>query len=111
MSLYYESHITIEPVFGSKLETFKEIAFLHGFRVAKLLMDKGELSTKDSFCTSRGDIYDELCVRTHDCVQELQEHGFVVFRYKIEDTLIDSRIFDKFQILGEQYGYRKSRLS
>lgn len=37
---YYESHITIEPVFEEKLEQVKDIAATYNFRVAKLFNEK-----------------------------------------------------------------------
>lgn len=37
---YYESHITIEPVFDDKLELASNIAIKYKFKVASLLMQK-----------------------------------------------------------------------
>lgn len=97
-NLYYESHITIDPVFGQDLENFKKLCNDYDFRVAKLLMEKTP-SVKDSFCTSRSNLYTDIVSRTIDLVKDLQESGFKVRRYKIEDTLVDSKIKDKYELL------------
>jgi hypothetical protein len=94
--MYYEAHVTIEPVFGTKLRTFKAIARDYKFRVADLFLqkrseDKPERSRFDSFCTGRGTDYDELKARTVECVLDLHHSGFDVWRYKIEKVLLDER--------------------
>ncbi len=96
MSLYYEAHITIEPVFDDRLEEFKQFANTQQFRVADLLMQKRsedtpERSKFDTFCTGRDTNLILLKVRMSILLHWLQNHGFKVWRYKIEDTLIDSR--------------------
>jgi len=56
--LYYESHVTVEPVFDERLEKFKEICAPHTFKPAKLLMKKRSFDTPvrseyDTFCTGK----------------------------------------------------------
>lgn len=102
--MYFESHITIDPVFEDELELFKKVAARHSFRVAKLLMRKREGSedephVDDSFCTSRSESWDIIYRNTIDMVMDLRSNGFVVKRYKIEDTVIDSNIKDEYNIL------------
>lgn len=97
-SLYYESHITIDPVFGEELQNFKAVCLGFNFRVAKLLMEKTP-STKDAFCTGRSNNYTDIVERTVGLVQALRQVGFKVRRYKIEDTVIDSHIKDKYELL------------
>ena len=96
-NLYYESHVTIAPVVGEELQLFKSICGTLDFRVAKLLMEK-TLTDIDSFCTSRSNIYTDIVERTIELVEVLMTAGFVVRRYKIEDTLVDSNIQDKFEL-------------
>src|SRR5690349_10698437 len=96
MSLYFEAHVTIEPVFDDRLTRFQEVCGWHGFRAAELLMkkrsaDTPERSQHDSFCTGRDQIYELLERRMRMLVQDLRREGFQVWRYKIEDTIIDSR--------------------
>jgi hypothetical protein len=94
--LYFEAHVTIEPVFEERLEQFKAICKRHGFRAAELLMKKRkedtvERSKYDTFCTGRGKHYDDLLQRTLAVVSDAAEAGLSVWRYKIENTLIDVR--------------------
>lgn len=95
--LYFESHITIEPVFGEKLEDLKEIVSQYSFKVAELLMSKRkedtpERSRFDTFCTLRGSNWKEIEANTIKCVDLLTVSGFKVWRYKIENTLLDVRM-------------------
>ena len=95
--LYFESHVTIEPVFDRRLDTFKFICMNYGFRVAELLMkkrpdDTPERSQFDTFCTGRSKFYDDLHLRMVNLVKALQENDFQVWRYKIENTLLDVRL-------------------
>jgi hypothetical protein len=99
MSLYYESHVTIEPVFDERLKQLKAECLAYGFRVADLLMkkrsaDKAERSKHDTFCTGRDKEYQPLLDRTLALVTRLQALDFKVWRYKIEDALVDSKIDD-----------------
>lgn len=97
--LYYEAHITIEPVFDAARDRAAEIAKASGFKLAHLLMQKrkddtAERSKHDTFMTGHGKAYHDLCGRLVICVHSLHAAGFKVWRYKIEDTLIDSRTQD-----------------
>lgn len=96
VALYLEAHVTIEPVFGERLELAGEIAKAHKFRLADLLMQKEreatpERSDKDTFMTGHSRYLSDILVRTRGLVQSLQHHGFTVWRYKVEDTVLDSR--------------------
>lgn len=97
-NLYYESHITIDPVYEDGLAKFKKLAAKYNFRVAKLLMEKTP-STLDSFCTSRSKEYTQIVNDTICLVEALRGEGFHVRRYKIEDTLVDSKIEDRYKLL------------
>lgn len=94
---YYESHITIEPVFDDKLEKFKEICTKQNFRVAKLLMqkDRNETATrsnKDSFCTGHSKDYNDILLRMNKICAELKECKYEVWRYKIEAVILDEKL-------------------
>ena len=102
--MYYECHVTIEPIFDDRLMTAQEIAKRHGFRVAELLMqrrkeDTQERSKDDTFMTGRSSLKDDLISRMRALMLELSSCGFMVWRYKIEDTIIDSKIDDVFGVL------------
>lgn len=98
--LYYEAHITIEPVFDTQLKVVEAICHKHKFRLADLFMQKRkndtpERSKFDTFATTRSKNYADIRGRTEKCVRQLQEYGFNVWRYKIEDTLLDVRLKDE----------------
>lgn len=104
--LYFEAHVTLEPVFEDRLEFLKAIAQQYHFRVADLLMQKspsGEAtpSQKDSFCTSRSKEWKIIESRTRYFVNALRSRGFKVYRYKIENTIMDSKIHDEMEIMPD----------
>lgn len=94
-ALYYECHVTIEPLTGPALDNLKSTAKTFGFRVADLLMVKAdgstEKSSRDSFCTTRGELYEDVVKRMLGLIAVLHFDGVKIRRYKIEDTLLDSR--------------------
>lgn len=97
---YYESHITIEPVFGEDLEKVAQLAREHSFKVADLLMQKRKTDTpvrssKDTFCTGRGKDYSDLEGRMMDLAKAIRMAGFDVWRTKIEAILYDVRFKPK----------------
>lgn len=107
MTLYYESHITIEPVFDAKLERASSLAKEHGFKIAELLMkkraeDTPERSQHDTFMTGHSAEYVDLKVRMINLIVALKENGFTLWRYKIEGVVMDSRTEDTLRLLGDQ---------
>lgn len=101
-ALYFECHITIAPVFGYRLEKAKELGEAYYFRVADLLMQKQEEDTPtrskyDTFLTGRHKNYKILEARMYGCIYYLKNLGFQVWRFKIEDTLLDSKLQPELQ--------------
>lgn len=104
--LYFECHITIEPVFDERLSEAKEVGIRSGFHIADLLMrkrakDTEERSKNDTFMTARNVNYENLEARMMQCIRNLKAAGFKVWRYKIEDTLIDSKHEDELGLLAD----------
>jgi hypothetical protein len=102
--LYFECHITIQPVFEEDYEIVRTIAAKHGFRIAELLMkkrkeDSAERSMYDTFITSHSRSLSDMKYRMLTCCKELQVHQFKVWRYKIEDTVLDSKKDDLYDIV------------
>ena len=102
--LYYECHITIEPVFDERLALADCISDKNYFRVADLLMQKRheDLPTRskfDTFMTGRHKNDQILRDRMLSTIKDLQSHGFVVWRYKIEDTICDSKLDDLYKVI------------
>lgn len=103
--LYFESHCTISPQFDKDLERVKLICANHSFRVADLLMQKrkedvAERSKYDTFATGRSEDYEDLKTRTLNLVRDLEYNGFQVYRFKIENTLLDSKYDDSMYPLA-----------
>jgi hypothetical protein len=102
--MYYECHITIEPVYDDNLSKVSDIARECGFKLADLLMKKRETDTevrssKDTFMTGHSKDLDDMKSRMLTAIQMLNDSGFIVWRYKIEDIVLDSRIDDCYGIL------------
>lgn len=104
MPLYYECHITIEPVLpinGDRFEYLSRIASSCGFRIADLLMQKrpedtAERSKYDTFMTSHSDEFWKIENNLKLCMYKLREAGFKAWRYKIEAVNVDSRHSDTY---------------
>ena len=97
-TLYYESRVTIDPVTDeARHATLERVAYTHGYHVAKLVMHKGPV--KDSFMTARGTRYADTVRALQALVKDLNAEGFVVRRYKIEDTVLDSNRQDELRLL------------
>lgn len=100
--LYYECHITIEPVFDDLRKKASIIAKKHKFKLAELIMKKsrkstGERSNKDTFMTSHSINLEDIKNRMLACIHDLENSGFQVWRSKIEDTVIDTKYDRKKQ--------------
>lgn len=89
--LYFESHVTLDPCEGERLEALKRVAERHGFRVGDV--------PDDSFCTARDESFGVISGVTAEFCRALTANGFVVRRYKIENTLVDSNVHDQFGLL------------
>lgn len=105
--LYFEAHVTIEPVFDARRDQAGVLARMFGFKLADLLMKKrqvetAERSAHDTFMTGHGQVLEDLTERTRALVEALQAAGFQVWRYKIEDTILDSRTDDVLGLLTKQ---------
>lgn len=103
--LYYECHVTIDPIFGEELNLAKIISKQWGFKVAELLMQKRkedtpERSKYDTFMTGHAKNYEDLCRRMTCLIGALEVEGYVIRRAKIEDTLFDTKHGDTLEELS-----------
>ncbi len=88
----FECHITVEPVFGDRLQILRERSDRFSFRVADLVMVKNqERSSMDSFCIGHGTDYDEIHHRGYQLIDSLKACGFKIYRIKIEEIVTDVR--------------------
>lgn len=96
---YFEAHVTIDPVHGKDRCNVDDISRANHFKLAKLFMVKGVEASEDTFITGHAIELDLLTLRLRSLVASLQASGYVVRRYKIEDTVLDSRIQDELELL------------
>lgn len=90
--IYFECHITIEPVEGERFALFEHICSKWEFKPATLLMQKTKDPSKlDSFCTGKNKQYLPLANRMYWMLEDLGQESFKVYRYKIEAILLDQR--------------------
>jgi hypothetical protein len=91
--LYYECHITIDPVVGEQLDKVNTLAATSGFKVANLMKATGEPNDKDAFMTAHAAPNGLVDLRTRmaNLVASLLLAGFIVRRFKIEAVIEDSR--------------------
>jgi len=98
--LYYESHVTIDPVVGERYAYCAAVGAFAGFRLAELFMLKdGTPHTEDTFMTCRTKDLEGIKSRTLSVVQELERNGFHVRRWKIEHVILDSKSGDDLEVL------------
>lgn len=105
MNLYYECHVTIEPIFDNDLSIASNIAYNNKFKIANLLMQKRKEDTPqrsryDTFMTGHDKDYRALEAKMISLIKELQTNGFKVWRYKIESILLDSKKNDFLSLLS-----------
>jgi len=113
-ALYYEAHVTIEPVFDDRLDKFTAICKERKFRVADLVMQKrkedtAERSKYDSFCTGHGPDGQELKTRMFSLLDDLKKEAYQIWRYKIEVVPLDSRYNDSEYPLDKSVCPEKER--
>jgi hypothetical protein len=97
--LYYEAHITVEPYMeGSKLDnSMKRACEKFHMRVSKFLMFHEGGEQPKAFTSMRDEKFQDIYDRLFLAVNYLEQYGHKVLRYKIEDTLFDSKHGDKFE--------------
>lgn len=103
-SLYYECHITIDPIFEEERDKLQNLIKPYKFKLANLLMQKRkedlpELSKYDSFMTAHDKTELGMFNNMKEILKVLKLHGYVIRRYKIEKIIIDSRTNDILEIM------------
>ena len=96
---YYEAHVTIRPVKGELLGKFHAVCRNFRFHVATFTKDSA--GPDSLICTGRSKSQDDLNERMLNVIHDLRDAGLTVTRYKLESTLLDSRIDDTTLPLGE----------
>jgi len=100
---YFEAHITVEPEIHTRTLQFRKICEFSGWHVSSFLMFNEKVANDKKpkmFCSWRGTEYAVAVQAVIDMVGLLRNRNFNVLRYKIEDTLIDSKIEDHLKIVN-----------
>lgn len=88
----------MEPIPQAQAEEFTKLCKEFGFWSSDwALADK----KYKFFATSRGVERQDIFERMQRLIERLKEQKFKVFRYKIEDTVLDSNISDELQLLDK----------
>lgn len=92
--MYYECHVTIDPVYDKKLEQVKVIAMHSEFKVAKFIMQK-DGGVEDTFMTAHDASLERIVKNLDKLLHELQD-VVLVRRYKIEHIIFDTKLHGIF---------------
>jgi hypothetical protein len=94
----FECHVTLEPIIqGQALAQEREarledLATKSNFKIATLLMRDGTRSRDNSFCSAKNIDYNYLIEDMISFLCDLKKEGYKVYRYKIEQILLDVKI-------------------
>ena len=89
--LYHEAHITVEPATDRTFDQFRMAWTDDQWRVSAFSEDDVDDIQGKWFITSRHESYAALADMVRAQVEALEGGGLTVQRYKIEDTLLDSK--------------------
>ncbi len=96
--LYYEAHITVKPNLEiiplHDWHTFREWAEAHDFRASRFDVDEVDHYDGAWFLSNRSTNLEEMKDRINYAVNILTQCNYKVLRWKIEDTLLDSKYGD-----------------
>lgn len=110
----YEIHITIEPLLtDSERGRITQTIERTGFRLADLLMakrptDTPERSKFDTFITGHRDDLGEAYKAVRLVVDLIQRSGYKVWRYKVEEIILDSKHADTWGLFSNNPGYNST---
>jgi len=95
--LYFEAHITVDrPEHVGMLfwERFVRIGEKYDWKCSKFDQDDVDGYHDKWFMGARDTDFEQLKIRMKDTIKTLTEFWFNVIRFKIEDTLLDSKYGD-----------------
>jgi hypothetical protein len=92
---YFEAHITVEPHPEHTFEELAEMCREFEWKASRFEVDEVDDIAGKWFMSARDTNYLRLFHRTQGMVYSLGQADTEVLRYKIEETLIDSKCGDK----------------
>ena len=102
--LYYEAHITVEAGLDCYWTDFTNL-FPGTFKCSKFDEDQVDDYNGKWFMSARDTDLDSIILTIRMAVERLEHLGFSVLRWKIEDTVLDSKYGDTFKEKPEQLYY------
>lgn len=95
--LYYEAHITVEAAPDDEWGRFSHSARVSGWRASRFSEDEVDDMDGKWFLSTRDIDYDKIKDDIISAICWMEDNGFQVLRYKIEDTLLDSKHGDTIE--------------
>ena len=114
VQMKYEIHITIAPLLtDSERERVSQAIRGTGFKLADLLMakrptDTPERSKFDTFITGHRDDLGDAYQMVKHVVGLIQKAGYNVWRYKVEEIILDSKHADTWGLFSNNPGYNST---
>lgn len=95
----YEAHITVEPMVAESFsyEDFAENVLRHRWRASKFDHDDVDGIAGKWFISYASDDRLTITTETRNMVRFLEAEGFTVLRWKVEETLFDSKHGDALE--------------
>lgn len=97
--LYYEAHITVEGGAEAEWPAFVASANAHAWRASKFEVDEVDHYDGAWFLSFRSEKLDIIARAVDSMVIDLATSNYTVRRWKIEDTLFDSKHGDILETL------------
>lgn len=88
--LYFESHITVEDD-GGVFDTFAAWARGRDWRASRFSEDEVDDYNGKWFMSARGTDLEATKTHSKETLMGLYDAGYTVLRWKVEDTLLDSK--------------------
>lgn len=89
--LYYEVHVTVNKM---PKDTLLRLCSINNYKASELKFDDVDGLPGSWICTYRGKNQDKVMISMLDFIQMIISNGGSVVRYKIEDTILDSKLND-----------------
>lgn len=93
--LYLELHITVESQEDDKFAQFQDWAITNDWRASRFSEDDVDGYNGKWFLSAREDYKSKAIENLEKTLKVLEDDNYSILRWKIEDTLLDSKYGDK----------------
>lgn len=87
--LYYEAHITVEAT--ESFDQFLHWSRNHGWKASRFDQDEVDAYHGMWFMSQRSKVLSKIVDDTRATVAKLEASGLKIIRWKVEDTILDSK--------------------